>query len=163
MAVLKSTPVMRIKPFSDVYISTGNGRLKPALKKGFDALGGIGKFVKPGQSVLLKPNLTAGVDPATGGTTSAAFTEAIIELIKEHCNPGTIYVGENTDVGKTTMDTFTKYGFVEMCQRQGVELVDFTDTERVDTPLPGAMFADVVSLPKLVMDVDVFKIGRAHV
>ena len=156
MSILKPEPLTRIKPLSDVYISTGNGRLKPVLMKGFDALGGIRKFIKPGQSVLLKPNLTAGADPSTGGTTDAKFCEAVAELIKEHCEPGTIYLGENTVSGNVTMETYKRYGYVDMCERQGVALVDFTDAERVDVPIPDAMYADVISMPKLVMDVDVF-------
>ena len=156
MSILKSEPLVNIKPFSDVYISTGNGRLKPVLKKGFDALGGIGKFIKPGQSVLLKPNLTAGADPSTGGTTDAKFCEAIIELIKEHCAPGAIYIGENTGAGNVTSETYKRYGYVDMCNRLGVELVDFTNAERVDVPIPNALYADVISMPKLIMDVDVF-------
>jgi|GEM_PF-922542 len=156
MSVLKEKPLLPIKPFSDVYVSTGNGKLKLALMQGFDALGGIGKFVKPGQTVLLKPNLTAGADPATGGTTSVAFCEAVVEVIKENCDPGQIYLGENTGSGNAMMDAFKKYGFVEMCERQGIELVDFTNAERADVPVPGAMYADVISLPKIIMDVDVF-------
>jgi len=155
MTVLKSEPELRIKPFSDVYVSTGNGRIKNVLKKGFDALGGIEKFIKPGQSVLLKPNLTAAQDPITGGTTDARFCEAIIELIKERCDPGQLYIGENTLAGNMTRLAYEKYGYVDMCRRQGVELVDFTYAERVDVPVSGAMYADVIAMPKLIMDVDV--------
>lgn len=156
MSVLKSKPILNIKPFSDVYISTGNGRLKTVLLKGFDALGGIGKFIKPGQSALLKPNLTAGADPAMGGTTDVRFCEAVIELIKEHCKPGRLYLGENTSSGDVTAEAFRKFGYVDMCARCGVELVDFTYAERVDVPVPGALFGEVISLPKVLMDADVF-------
>jgi len=156
MSVIKHEPRLPLKPFSDVYISTGNGRLRTVLKKGFDELGGMGKFIKPGQSVLLKPNLTAGADPALGGTTDARFCEVIFELIKEHCQPGKLYLGENTETGNATKEAFQRYGYVEMCQRQEVELVDFTNAERVDVPVPDGMFAEVISLPKILMDVDVF-------
>ena len=156
MNVLKSEPVIRIKPFSDVYISTGNGKIKKVLMKGFDALGGIEKVVKPGQSVLLKPNLVVGADPMTGGNTDVKFCEAVAELLKEHCNPGRIYIGENTERGSFMMKCFEERGYVEMCERQGIELVDFTTSERVDVPIDNAMYADVFSIPKLVMDVDVF-------
>ena len=156
MTTLKTQPVVRTKPFSDVYISTGNGRLVKVLKKGFDDLGGIEKIVKPGQSVLLKPNLVVGQDPAAGGTTDVRICEAVAELIKAHCKPGTIYVGENTDTGSVTMDAFIRYGYVDMCKRQNAVLVDFTNTERVDVPVPDAMYAEVISIPKLILDVDVF-------
>ena len=156
MTVFKSKPVLNLRPFSDVYISTGNGRLKTVLKKGFDALGGIEKVVKPGQSVLLKPNLTGGVDPATGGTTDVRMCEAVAALIKEYCSPGTIYIGENTDTGTVTMDTYRSYGYTDLCERLDIELVDFTTAERAETKVPGALYGEVISIPKLVLDVDVF-------
>jgi uncharacterized protein (DUF362 family) len=156
MTVIKDIPDLPIKPFSDVYISTGNGRLKPLLKKGFDALGGIDKLVKPGQSVLIKPNLTAGADPILGGTTDVNFAEAIIELIKEHSQPGRIICGENSSAGNEASIAYQQFGYVDMCKRLGVELVDFAFDERVDVPVPDAMYAQVISMPKTVMDVDVF-------
>lgn len=156
MAVFKSEPELQIKHFSDVYISTGNGKIKTVLKKGFDALGGIEKFVKPGQSVLVKPNLVTGADPMTGGVTDVHLCEALVELLKEYCSPGRIVCGENTDVGPVTQKCFERYGWVEMCQRQGIELMDFTNVERVDVPVPDAMYAEVITIPKIVMDVDVF-------
>ena len=156
MAVLKSEPKIPIKQFSDVYISKGNGKIKNRIKEGFDALGGIEKFVKPGQSVLLKPNLVAGANPMSGGVSDVFFCEAVVILLKEHCSPGRIIVGENTETGNITMECFKRNGYVDMCERQGVELMDFTNAETVDMPLPDAMYADVVTLPKIVMDVDMF-------
>ena len=156
MTILKKEPNLPIKPFSDVYISTGNGRIKSVLMKGFDALGGIEKVVKPGQSVLLKPNLTAGADPSIGGTTDAKLVGAIAELIKEHCKPGRIICGENTSAGNEASIAYRRFGYVEMCRRLGIELVDFAYDERVEVPIPDAMYAEVISMPKTVMDVDVF-------
>jgi len=156
MTILKQEPALPIKPFSDVYISTANGRLKPLLKKGFDALGGIDKLIKPGQSVLIKPNLTAGADPILGGTTDVHFAEAIIELIKEHSSPGRIICGENTSAGNEATIAYQQFGYVDMCERQDVELVDFAYDARVEVPIPDAMYAEVISMPKTVMDVDVF-------
>jgi len=156
MSDLRAMPQVRIKPFSDVYISTGNGRIKTVLKRGLDELGGINKIIKPGQSVLIKPNLTAGEDPITGGTTDVKLCEALIELIMEYCDPGPVYCGENAETGNITMEAFRRYGYTDMCDRLGVELVDFTNSDRSDVHLPDAMYANVISLPKLILEVDVF-------
>ena len=158
MPVFKNEPEVRTKPFSNVYISAGNGPIKAVLKKGFDAMGGIQKVVKPGQSVLVKPNLVNGLDLITGagGITDVRLCEAVVELIKENCNPGRIVVGENTDTGPVTMQCFERNGYVDMCRRQKVELVDFTTAERIDVTVPDAMYAEVVTVPKLIFDLDVF-------
>ena len=34
-----------------------------AVRRGIDLLGGIGQFVKPGEKILLKPNILAGEAP----------------------------------------------------------------------------------------------------
>jgi len=154
MSVLKTNPALPIKPFSDVYISTGNGILKNVILRGFTALGGIDKFIKNGQTVFIKPNLTAQMDPATGGTTDVRVCEAVIELIKAHCSPGTIYLGE--DNGIVTMETFKRFGYTEMCTRLGVEIVDLYTAKRVDVKVKDAMYAEIISFPKIVLDVDVF-------
>ena len=155
MASFKAKPDVRIKPFSSVYISTGNGRIKTVLKKGFDALGGIEKVVKPGQSVLIKINLVEGHEAISGGITDVHLCEALVELLKENCQPGTITVGEQTSTGSVTKDTFVSGGWVDMCRRQQVELLDFDDGEYVDVPLKDAMYADVITMPKIALDADV--------
>jgi len=156
MGEFKTKPVLRLKQFSDVFISSGNGLIKKILLQGFDALGGIQKFIAPGQSVLLKPNLVVGVSPMSGGNIDVGFCEAVIEMLRENCSPGKITVGENTESGPNMMQYFERNGYVDMCKRQGVDLVDLALVERVDIPLEGALFADIVNIPKLVRDVDVF-------
>lgn len=152
----KKTPDVPLKPMSSVYITPGNGKLSSILKRGFDALGGIEKVVKPGQSVLIKVNLVEGHEAISGGITDVHMCEAVIELLKEYCHPGRIIVGENTNMGELTKRTFRRNGYTEMCARQGVELLDFEDDEFVDVPVEGALYAEVVPFPKTVLDVDVF-------
>ena len=156
MAKLRKSPRVPLKPMSSVYISTGNGKLRNVLLRGFDALGGIQKVVRPGQSVLLKINLVGGNEAISGGVTDVHMCEAVIELLKEFCQPGRIVVGEQTDINDMTKLTFQRNGYVDMCARQEVELLDFGDDEFVDVPIEDALYAEVVSVPKTVLDVDVF-------
>ncbi len=152
----KQKPEVPLRPMSSVYISTGNGKLSTVLMRGFQALGGIEKVVRPGQSVLLKVNLVEGHEAISGGITDVHMCETVIELLKEHCRPGRIIVGEQTGTGDLTKRTFDRNGYTEMCARQQVELLDFADDEFVDVPVEGALYAEVVPFPKTVLDVDVF-------
>ena len=156
MAKLKDRPRVPLKPMSSVFISEGNGKLSNVLMRGFDALGGIEKVVRPGQSVLIKINLVEGHEAISGGITDVHMCETVIELLKEHCRPGRIIVGEQTGTGDLTKRTFARNGFTEMCERQQVELLDFADDEFAEVPLEDAMYADVVPFPKTVLDADVF-------
>ncbi len=155
-SIAKKTPELKIRKSSNVYIGTGNGLLKKNIKRALDALGGIAHFIKPGQSVFIKPNLTATQEAITGGVTDIDFVKKLIELIQEECEPGHIMVGENTGQGGAMGRYFKSHGWDAMCEQYGAELVDFEKDEWGEYPLPDAMVLDVVRLPKKVVEADVF-------
>ena len=51
-----------------------------AIRSMIDAMGGIAKFVKPGQTVVLKPNLVIGADPKKATTTHPTVVSAVAKL-----------------------------------------------------------------------------------
>lgn len=63
--------------------------------------GGIGHFVKPGQRVLLKPNLVAPAVPERAVTTHPAIVRAVIQAC-ESARPASISLGDGPGVGTTT-------------------------------------------------------------
>jgi len=142
--------------FSDVYISEGHGSIKKRLMEGFDALGGIQKVVKPGQTVLIKINLVEGHEAITGGITDVYLCERLIELLKEHCDPGQITVAEQTATGNVTKHTFEVNGWVAMCGRQDVALLDLADDETVEVPVQDPLYMKSIVLPKIFLEADVF-------
>ncbi len=94
---------LETESFPEAVVSQGVDQDTPAeiLKTALDALGGIGRFVKPGQSVAIKPNATWAFAPHTASSTDPDVLRALIELVKEagaskitvmdHCSiePGT--------------------------------------------------------------------------
>lgn len=54
-----------------------------AVEKAISLMGGIQKFIKPNDRVLLKPNFTASRDPATGATTDLRVLEKLVEFIRK--------------------------------------------------------------------------------
>lgn len=87
----------------NTVVSQGLDTHTPAeiLKTALNALGGISRFVKPGQVVAIKPNATWAFAPHTGSSTDPDVLRALIEIVKEagaakiivmdHCSiePGT--------------------------------------------------------------------------
>lgn len=141
--------------FSDVVISRGDGDLLEILRKNVNMLGGIEKYVKPGNTVFIKPNLTAGMPCSTGGTTDVKFAEAVVELVKE-ANPGHIIVGECSGNESRSIESLLNNGYGEMCERQQVEMMDLDYAEFVDVPVKNPLYADVIPLPKAVVEADVY-------
>ena len=143
------------KPFSNVAISRCSEDLQKSVREVVDMLGGIGKFVKKGDTVFINPNLTANMPSSTGGTTDVLFVEAVVSVVKD-AEPSRIIVGECSGNETRTMEGFIAYGYTDMCLRQGVELADLDYAEIVECRLENPLYRDIVRLPKIFLDSDVF-------
>jgi len=76
-------------------VAIKGGEAAAMFDKGIDAIGGIGRFVKKGQTVVVKPNIGWNRTPEYGATTNPLLIKRIIE----HCyNAGAkkVYVFDNT-------------------------------------------------------------------
>lgn len=60
------------------------GRLKAALLRSFENLGGVGKFINKGDRVLLKVNLVMKKKPEDAATSNPEFVAALSEILIEH-------------------------------------------------------------------------------
>ena len=55
--------------------------VQEAVKRGLDLIGGAGSFIRPGEKILLKPNLLTGEPPEKCVTTHPAVFKAVGELL----------------------------------------------------------------------------------
>jgi uncharacterized protein (DUF362 family)/Pyruvate/2-oxoacid:ferredoxin oxidoreductase delta subunit len=129
--------------------------IKSAVIRLLEPLGGMNAFVKPGERVLLKPNMLSAKPPEAAVTTHPEVLRAAIELVKEA--GGIPIVGDSPGVGrfKTVAE---KSGMLDVVREAGAELVGFY--ESVEVPASGMfkrfelarpyMEADrIINLPKL--------------
>lgn len=95
-----------------------------AMKELLDELGGISEFVKPGDRVLVKPNMLEGVDKDLSVTTHPEVIRALIRQVKK---AGAIpIVGDSPGIS-STLKAAEKCGILAVCQEEGVEVVSFTE------------------------------------
>lgn len=119
-------------------------------------LGGIERFVRPGQVVVIKPNITANAPASSGGTTHVEIVEAIIRQV-QRCSPARVIVAEGTQNFGTTLETaFPTGGWREMAARLGVELYNLDSGPHVEVSLENARYPHSIPFSKLVLDADVF-------
>ncbi len=128
-----------------------------AVRRVVDLLGGMEAFVKPGQRVLLKPNLLSAHVPEDRVTTDPTVVRAVARMVLDV--GGTPFIGDSPAlaslrkiVGPSGMDA--------VCRELGLEWVEFLRPRRVP-PAEGAVYrrlelaeelfeADaVINLPKL--------------
>ncbi len=124
-------------------------RVFAAVKEAVDKLGGIEKFVKPGQSVLLKPNLLKPAAPEEAVTTHPEFVRAVIRLVRPIS--GKIFLGDSPGGLLRTETVYERCGMMAVARQENVELVKF-DRIIKSGETPFAAIKDevdvIISLPK---------------
>lgn len=139
--------------FEEGYSPGSINVLIEALSRVFDSLGGLDKFVKNGDRVLIKPNVVVPEPPWTGVNTDPRLLEALIELINAN-NPKKIMVGEH--VRWHGPRVFEVSGLGEAVRRAGGEIIIFDDMAHVPVDNPLAKLESVVNVPEIYFDCDVF-------
>jgi uncharacterized protein (DUF362 family)/Pyruvate/2-oxoacid:ferredoxin oxidoreductase delta subunit len=120
-----------------------------------EPLGGLGRFVRPGMDVLLKPNLLTAADPERAVTTHPAVVQAVTELVQQA--GGTVHIGDSPAGSlKNAAVAWRKSGLTEVVSRTGAQLIPFEEVtwERfngrdyfIARPVLGADL--VINMPKL--------------
>ena len=106
-----------------------------AVRECLDNLGGIGRFVSKGETVLLKPNMLSPKSPDKAVTTHPEIVRAAIRLVREA--GGTPVVGD-TPGGLATESVLKnladKTGIGQVCEEEGVEFVLLRESQKVPFP-----------------------------
>ncbi len=135
-----------------------------AIVKGTDAkymvrhvmalLGGMNGYVKKGQTVFIKPNLTGPYLAETGATTDPTIVAELIKLCIEQ-GAAKVQVGDIPGVG-STKDVMDKTGMTKAVVKAGGEVVELDNAELVEKKVPHAEVLKVALLPKPVVDAHVY-------
>ncbi|MEE8433244.1 MAG: DUF362 domain-containing protein, partial [bacterium] len=78
------------------------------LRKALDALGGIGHYVRPGDVVLVKPNVAFDRSPNLGATTHPDILEALVRMLLVDARAAEVRVADNPI--ESPADCFAKSG-----------------------------------------------------
>jgi len=131
--------------------------VESAVRRVVDLLGGISCFVKPGDRVLLKPNMLSAHSPERRITTDPEVVSAVVRLVLEA--GGRPFIGDSP-----ALDPFrrvaSKTGMARIAEQFGIECIELTEPTTVLLPESAvfrqleiasqAVKADVViNLPKL--------------
>lgn len=90
------------------------------LKTALDAVGGISRFVKPGQVVAIKPNATWAFAPHTASSTDPDVLRALIQLVQE-AGAARIIVTDHCSIEPGTSQCLQANGLGTVVEETGVE------------------------------------------
>ena len=125
-------------------------RVKAALQKVLEPLGGIAGFIRPGARVLLKPNLLSARAPEKRVTTDPAIVRAVAMLVMEA--GGHPFIGDSPGI-EPFRRVITKTGMEAVAGELGLDLVELSDPRPVKLP-NDALFRNL-EIASQALDVDV--------
>ncbi len=102
-----------------------------ALSRGVELLGGLDRFVTPGEHLLLKPNLLAADAPENVVTTHPAVLAASARLLQE--GGATVSFGDSPGLDRPARAA-ERAGLIDAGLRSGAEFVDFSSGSHMDNP-----------------------------
>lgn len=82
------------KPAQQISVVKGSDPAKTSLKA-IDLLGGIERFINPGDIVVIKPNVAFASPPALGATTNPALVAQIVQLCLDRGKAKKVIVTDN--------------------------------------------------------------------
>src|SRR5204862_1233808 len=98
-------------------------RVLALVREALAPLGGMAQFVKPGQTVLLKPNQTVFYSAEEGCTTDPLVVGALIRLAKE-AGAAKVQIGESSGDFFDSIQCMQITGVAQVAEREGAELID---------------------------------------
>jgi uncharacterized protein (DUF362 family)/Pyruvate/2-oxoacid:ferredoxin oxidoreductase delta subunit len=129
--------------------------VKQGLVRLLAPLGGMERYVRPGERVLIKPNLLSAKPPEAAVTTHPELLRAVIELVQQA--GGIALVGDSPGYGSARR-VAERSGMMRVIEETGATFVPFTETAPVagsgtfrefDLARPYLEADRLINLPKL--------------
>jgi len=126
------------------------------VEQAVDHLGGVKSLIRPGSTVVIKPNAGHEGAPETSVNTSPAVVAAVIRLVKQ-ANPGRIILAESSAIGCETFACLESSGIKKAAEDAGVDEIRDIKSEQdlVKRPIEHPT-SDIkqVELPRFLLEAD---------
>lgn len=135
-------------------VAVKGGEAAEMFDKGIEAMGGMKVFVKPGQTVVVKPNIGWSKTPEEAANTNPELVKRIVE----HCikaGAKTVYVFDHTC--QNWKDSYKKSGISEAAKAAGAKVVcgNYQKDYRL-VQIPDGKRLKKAKVHNLILDSDVF-------
>jgi uncharacterized protein (DUF362 family) len=134
--------------------SIDDAGIERLAREALSHLGGMERFVRPGQTVLIKPNLTVFRLAKDGCTTDPRLVAALVRLAQA-AGAGRVQVGECSSCGQVTREMMETTGLGRLAEQAGAELVYFDEVEQVEVDVPRGKLIHRIPVPRPLLEADV--------
>lgn len=122
-------------------------------RRAVELLGGMERFVRSGDRVIVKPNVCAAKGSSTGTVTDPEMVAEVCRMVSE-CG-GEALVAESPIFPFNSGRVFRKAGYSDFESRYGFPLLDLDSEEGCGIRVPGGLVLDHSVVPKVVLTCDV--------
>lgn len=123
--------------------------MDPALRQCLDLIGGLGQYIRPGEAVMLKPNING-----TEGVTNIELMESLVRLLSDS-GTGRIFIAEATFGNEHMTDMFfAKTGYVDLARKFDIQLINLNRSEAVDVKVKNPLIMESIKIAKEVFEAD---------
>jgi uncharacterized protein (DUF362 family) len=124
------------------------------VQRAIDALGGIGRFVKPGNDVIIKPNICVpNRAPEYAATTNPQVVAVLVTLCLS-AGANRVRVMDKP-FGGSAKDSYRDSGIAEAVQAAGGEMEEMADMKFQDTPIPNGQSIQSCRVYRDILETDV--------
>ncbi|MFN3647981.1 MAG: family 1 glycosylhydrolase [Armatimonadota bacterium] len=124
------------------------------VREALRPLGGLERFIRSGQTVLIKPNLTMWRVASSGVTTDPRVVAALARIARE-AGAAVVQVGECSSCGQVTREVMQVTGMEAAARAAGAEPVYFDEVEQVEVEVPLGRLIHRIPVPKPLLEADV--------
>jgi uncharacterized protein (DUF362 family) len=111
----------------------GEKEIDLMVRRAVRLAGGLGDLVRPGDLVLIKPNLVVPATPREGSVTNPLVAKSIANIVKElKARP---IIAESSAVGVDTERAIICAGY-DLLRNEGIEVIDLKKTESAKVAIP---------------------------
>ncbi|MDA3799294.1 MAG: DUF362 domain-containing protein [Kiritimatiellae bacterium] len=123
--------------------------LHESIKELMEPLGGFSSFIKPGQTVFIKPNLLSNHPPEDAITTHPEIACAVIQLVRDA--DGIPIIGDSPASAMNLESVVEKTGFKKLCEEEDIEFTNLEKSGARKVNIDGYSF----SIATPILDADV--------
>ncbi len=125
------------------------GDVRAAVDRGIQLLGGVERFARPGETILLKPNLLIGRDADRAVTTHPSVFRAVAEVLRR--SGAALTYGDSPAFGKSEAAA-ARAGIAQAASLLAIPLADFVTP--VAAPYPAGRLIKQFTIARGVLDAD---------
>ena len=146
---------------SAVSIVKVKDSIEAAIERAIDLIGGIDKFIKPGNRVIIKPNLAYPYPPPA--TTDPRVVEGVAKLCVQ-AGAAEVGIGDSTSYSCknilgyglwTNEDVIRQTGMDKAAKNAGAKIIDFDKEPWVTVEIPDGIILKKTDIAASMLDADV--------